>query len=190
MRSLSLAILVAVALLTGGWSVEAYPDRPVTWVLGFPPGGVSDSGTRMLARALGEKIGQSVIVDNRPGANGIVAAQGVAAAKPDGYTLMTASNGVMAANKFLYKKLSYDPPDSFTIVGGVATSPALAGRFGNLAVCVGSGACELREEESGETELWDDRHGKRVPPYDRDVGKECWHRGDTHSVQRINGCDS
>ncbi len=106
-------------------TAHAYPDRPITWVLGFPPGGVSDSGTRMLARALGERLGQPVIVENKPGAGGIVAAESVAAAKPDGYTIMTGSNGAMAANKFLQKKQSYDPLGSFTLISGVATSPLL-----------------------------------------------------------------
>jgi tripartite-type tricarboxylate transporter receptor subunit TctC len=119
------AVLVGLTLVMGAGFAHAYPDKPVTWVLGFPPGGVSDSGTRMLAKALGDRLGQPVIVENKPGATGIVAAEAVAAAKPDGYTIMTGSNGAMAANKFLQKKLSYYPLESFTLLGGVATSPLI-----------------------------------------------------------------
>ena len=109
-------------LQLGGASAQDFPSRPITWVVGFPPGGISDQGARMVAKTLSEKLGQTVIVENKPGAGGIVGAEYVAGAKPDGYTVLYASNGVMAANVSLYKKLSYDPLKSFTLIHGFGSS--------------------------------------------------------------------
>ncbi len=121
------ATLCAAAALIGfavtGASAQDFPNRTVTWVVGFPPGGISDQGARMVSRTLGEKLGQTVIVENKPGAGGIVAAEYVAGAKPDGYTLYYGANGAMAANVTLHKKLSYDPLKSFTLVHGFGSSP-------------------------------------------------------------------
>lgn len=119
------AIVVAVAMMTNGAVAQTYPDKPISWIVGFPAGGIADLGARVLAKSLSAKLGQPVIVENKPGATGVIAAEAIAAAKPDGYTIASASNGVMAANKFLYKKLSYDPLSSFTLLGGVATTPLL-----------------------------------------------------------------
>jgi tripartite-type tricarboxylate transporter receptor subunit TctC len=119
------ALLTAIIVTTTTAVAQTYPDKPITWIVGFPAGGVADIGARVLARAFSAKIGQPVIVENKPGATGVIAAEAIAAAKPDGYTIASASNGVMAANKFLYKKLSYDPLTSFTLLGGTATTPLL-----------------------------------------------------------------
>jgi tripartite-type tricarboxylate transporter receptor subunit TctC len=120
----SIVLGVAAALIgfTLGASAQDFPSRPISWVVGFPPGGISDQGARMVAKTLSEKLGQTVIVENKPGAGGIVGAEYVAGAKPDGYTVLYASNGVMAANVSLYKKLSYDPLKSFTLIHGFGSS--------------------------------------------------------------------
>lgn len=118
-----LAVLAAVMAGTAPVVAQDFPTRPITWVVGFSPGGISDQGARMVAKTFGEKIGQPVIVENKPGAGSIVAAEYVAQAKPDGYTVLYASNGMMAANKSLYKKLSYDPLTSFTLIHGMGSSP-------------------------------------------------------------------
>ena len=121
MAGLTAAALLALAAT--GAIAQDFPNRPVTWVVGFPPGGISDQGARMVAKTLTEKLGQTVIIENKPGAGGIVAAEYVAGARPDGYTMLYASNGVMAANVSLHKKLSYDPLKSFTLVHGFGSSP-------------------------------------------------------------------
>lgn len=120
-RALTTAAVVALSA-TGAFAQD-FPNKPITWVVGFSPGGISDQGARMVAKTFGEKIGQPVIVENKPGAGSIVAAESVAQAKPDGYTVLYASNGMMAANKSLYKKLSYDPLTSFTLIHGMGSSP-------------------------------------------------------------------
>lgn len=125
LRSTLLKAAIALSLSAGVAPAQDFPSRPPTWVVGFAPGGISDQGTRFVAKVLGEKLGQPIVVDNKPGAGGIVAAESVAAAKPDGYTMLYASNGVMGTHKFLYKKLSFDPLTSFTLIHGFGSSPML-----------------------------------------------------------------
>lgn len=102
---------------------DSYPIKPISWIMPSLPGGVADQGARMIAKVFSEKIGQPVIVDNKPGAGGIVAAESVASARPDGYTLLYGTNGSLAAFKFLYPKLPYDPLTSFSLIHGLGSSP-------------------------------------------------------------------
>ena len=95
--TLSLAFLaVAISSATAPAQQAAYPNRPVTWVLGSGAGGVVDNSARFVAKVLSEKIGQPIVVDNKPGAAGIVGAEFVAQAKPDGYTMLYASQSQMS----------------------------------------------------------------------------------------------
>ncbi len=121
--SLSLAVLAAPFAAFAQGAAEEWPSRPITWVVPFPPGGITDSGARTVARVLGAKLGQQVIVDNKPGAGGIVGAEIVANGKADGYTFLYASNGVVVTYPFLFKKLSFDPVKAFIPVHGMSTSP-------------------------------------------------------------------
>jgi tripartite-type tricarboxylate transporter receptor subunit TctC len=100
-----------------------YPSKPVRMILAFPPGGASDFLGRLLAQRMGELWGQSVLIDNRPGAGGNVGAEVAARAAPDGYTIMLANNSILAANAALYPKLNYDPIRDFTPVVFVAVQP-------------------------------------------------------------------
>src|SRR5215470_8804362 len=104
-------------------SAADYPTRPVTMVLGFAPGGPSDVVARLVARKLEQVIGQPVVVENRPGAGGNVAGEMVARAAPDGHTLLLGTNGILATNVSLYKKIGFDPAKDFapiTLVGAQA----------------------------------------------------------------------
>lgn len=98
------------------WAQD-YPTRPITLVMPFPPGGGGDAQARTLAQALGEKLGQSVIVDNRPGAGTAIGAAYVANAKPDGYTVLLSSNSTYTMNPAIRASLPYDPVKSFQPVG-------------------------------------------------------------------------
>src|SRR5438067_13359056 len=89
----------------------AYPNKSINWVVGFPPGGGADGVTRLVAAKLSQNLGQPVLVENRPGASSIVAAQYVTQAAPDGYTIMSAEQGSLIFNTALYSKLPYDPKD-------------------------------------------------------------------------------
>jgi tripartite-type tricarboxylate transporter receptor subunit TctC len=119
------AALAAVLLAAGGAIAQDYPTRPLTYVVPFPPGGVTDNGARTIAKVLAEKIGQPVIVENKPGAGGIVGAEYVLNQKADGYTFMYTASGPLGAFGYRYKKLSFDPFTAFTPVHGMAFSPML-----------------------------------------------------------------
>jgi tripartite-type tricarboxylate transporter receptor subunit TctC len=98
-----------------------YPARPVTIVVGFPPGGASDVMARVVARKLGMLLGQPFIIDNRPGAGGNIAGEVVAHAPPDGYTLLLGNNSILATNASLYKKLGFDPAKDFAPISLIGT---------------------------------------------------------------------
>ena len=96
------------------WSADAYPSKPVRMIVGFAPGGGADVLTRIIAQGLSRQLGQQVIVDNRPGADGVLAAQAVATAPPDGYTLLMGTNTAMVASPALRPATPYDPFKAFT----------------------------------------------------------------------------
>ena len=114
--------IVAVLFLLSGLA-QAFPDKPVRFVVGFTPGGPSDILARAVGQKLAERWGQQVVVENRPGAGGNLAAEVVAKSAPDGYTWLLGNNSILATNHALYKKLSYDPLKDFAPVALVAVQP-------------------------------------------------------------------
>ncbi len=118
--------LIAAALLALAGAADAqgaYPSRPVTLVVPFPPGGGTDTGARIVAQKLGAKWGQTVIVENKGGAAGMIGADMVAKAKADGYTLLMGNIGTQAINPSLYKKMPYDAATAFVPITLVAELP-------------------------------------------------------------------
>ena len=155
-------VLVFASLSSLAAFAQDYPSRPITIVVGFPAGSATDNLVRPLANALQGSLGQPVIIDNKPGANGVVATQFVARAKPDGYTLLAGSSTTLAANVGLFKSLPYDPAKDFEPVAGMgatsmmfmvrADSPAkdlksfvaLAGKEANpMPVAYGSSSAQV-----------------------------------------------
>lgn len=125
MRFAKLILAVtAAAGLVGLAQAEApaYPRGPVTLVVPFPAGGPTDNMARLLAQKLGERLGQPVVVDNKGGAGGSIAAEAVARAAPDGQTLFFGTTGTMAINPALYARLPYDPVKDFAPVSLMATT--------------------------------------------------------------------
>lgn len=115
--------LVLLALTTSLAKAEDWPTRPVTFVVPFAAGGITDTVARRMATVMTEKLGQPVVVENRPGAGGIVGTESVANAKPDGYTIIYSSGGPMSILPQLQKgKLSYDPIKAFIHIRGVSSS--------------------------------------------------------------------
>lgn len=116
-------------LLVGFFTVFAhaqtpsFPDRPVTLVVPFPPGGGTDAGARLIAQKLSTRWGQSVIIDNKAGAAGMVGSELVSRAKPDGYTLLIGNIGTFSINPSLYKKMPYDPDKAFAPISMIAELP-------------------------------------------------------------------
>ncbi|SCK11744.1 Tripartite-type tricarboxylate transporter, receptor component TctC [Variovorax sp. HW608] len=123
--------IVALALGTLGAALApvvaraegSYPERIVTIVVPFAPGGGTDIAARILATKLGEKLKQTFVVDNRTGAGGIVGAEAVARAKPDGYTLLVGNVGTQAINQSLYPKMPYDADKAFAPISLFADLP-------------------------------------------------------------------
>jgi tripartite-type tricarboxylate transporter receptor subunit TctC len=117
-------LLVVAALFASSLATaQTYPSRPVTLVVPFPPGGGTDTGARIVAEQLGRKWGQTVVVENKGGAAGMIGADLVAKAKPDGYTILMGNIGTQAINPSLYKKMPYDPDAAFAPISLVAELP-------------------------------------------------------------------
>jgi len=106
-------------------ALAAYPDKPVNIVVPFGAGSATDTLARAMAQGLSEQWGQSVTVDNKPGAGGAIGASYVARSNPDGYTLLMGTNGPMAANPSLYKSLTYDPVKDFAPVALMGRLPMI-----------------------------------------------------------------
>lgn len=120
---LTAAFLGALAAPGAGLAQDAYPTRPVTVVVPFPAGSATDAVARKLAESLRVELGQNFVIENKAGADGIVAARFVAAAQPDGYTLFITTNTTHSANPNIYRQLPYDPEKDFTPVGGIIKIP-------------------------------------------------------------------
>jgi len=119
---IALAVMTAAAFGIAS-AQDAYPTKSVTMVVPFPPGGGTDTGARWVAQKLSEKWGQPVVVDNKAGAAGMIGADFVSRAKPDGYTIMMANAQAVAINPSLYKKLPYNPDTAFVPISLVAELP-------------------------------------------------------------------
>ncbi len=116
----------------------AWPNKPLRWIVAYPAGGGSDFLARQLSPALSKQLGQPIVIDNRPGAAGIIGTDLAAKSAPDGYTLLTGDNGAMVFHSAMVKKLPYDPKD-FVPVGFMARFPLI------LAVNPSSGFTSARQ---------------------------------------------
>lgn len=170
------ALLAALgASLTGlDARAQSFPGKPLRWVVGYPAGGGTDFLARSVSAEMAQQLGQTIVVDNRPGAGAIIASENVARSPADGYTVFSADNGVLVYNPVLYKKLPYDAEKDFAPIGlmgrsplvitaapgaGIADAKALIARLkaepGKLAIAtVGTGsphhlALELFQREAG-----------------------------------------
>ncbi len=123
-RGWAMAVLSVVgAIATGQVSAQTYPNKPIRLIVGFPPGGSNDIVARNLAPRLGELLGVQVVVENRAGANATIAADLVAKAPPDGYTVMLGSTSSLVISPHTYTKLSYDTLRDFAPVTTIAMTP-------------------------------------------------------------------
>jgi tripartite-type tricarboxylate transporter receptor subunit TctC len=116
-----LAAAAGAALLAAAADADTYPSRPVTIIVPFTAGSGTDTIARVLGQPLGVALHQSIVIDNRAGANGAIAAAAVARAAPDGYTLFLATNTAMSANPSLMKNLSYDPAKDFAPISRIGS---------------------------------------------------------------------
>ena len=125
--ALCAAALLAIGPIAHAQNATKWPEKPVRYIVPFSPGGVSDGVARLLAEQLSKQLGQSMIIENKPGVSGILGTQTVARSAPDGYTIMGGTITTHAVNPFFVKSLSYDPVKDFTPV-------ALVGMVSNALV--------------------------------------------------------
>jgi len=125
-----LALVLCTPLVA---AAQAWPAKPIRMIVPFPPGGGVDFAARVVGRHLSERLGQPVVIDNRSGANGIIALEALKSAAPDGYTVAAASNGPLVINPAIYLKLPYDPVRDFVAVGRMVDFPLLLVTHPSLA---------------------------------------------------------
>ncbi|SAI67323.1 lipoprotein [Bordetella ansorpii] len=118
-----LLALAALSFATAA-GAQQWPTQPIRWIVPYPAGGGADVVARAVASSMEKPLGQTIVVENRPGAATIVGATAIAGAEPNGYMIGTADTGTLAFNPSLYAKLSYDPT-KFTYIGGIARFPLL-----------------------------------------------------------------
>lgn len=126
MKQLLSSLVLGAALATSGAAAQAqedYPNRPITMLVGFAAGGITDSTARVLADEMGKAMGATVIVENKPGAGGNIAAAELARTEPDGYTLMLGSPGQLVVNPLTQESLGYDRDTKFTLISLANESP-------------------------------------------------------------------
>jgi tripartite-type tricarboxylate transporter receptor subunit TctC len=142
--------LAATALLMAAPGIaraDTFPSRPIKFVVPFPPGSGTDTSARYFGRKLQELIGQPVVVENKPGANGFIAVRQVLAAPADGYTVFVGSNSTLAVNVALFKSLPYDPVEDLAPLTMMMRSPAVlvasgSGSYRNLQELIAAARAE------------------------------------------------
>jgi len=126
-RRLLAGSLLGLGALGGGLaraqSQNAFPSRSIRMLVGFAAGGPTDNAARMIAEAMGQRLGQAVIVENRPGANGLMAVTELQRSKPDGYSILLASNGSLTVAPARFARLPYDSRRDFALIGPVVAYP-------------------------------------------------------------------
>ncbi len=121
-----LCMLVAVAGAASGMaSAQTYPNKPIRIVVGFAPGGPADVMARLIGQRMALVLGQSVVVDNRPGAGGTIGARAVAELDPDGYTLLLGNTSTLVISPLIYKNVNYDPVKGFAPIALLGTTSNL-----------------------------------------------------------------
>ena len=123
LRRFFLLALAALNFPVSSWAADVWPDKPIHFVVGFTAGGPSDLIARDLGLKLSQLLGQPVVIENRPGAGGNIAAEYVARSAADGYTWLLGNNSILSTNAALYKKIGFDPVQDFAPVGLVGTQP-------------------------------------------------------------------
>ena len=122
---LGLCLLFAFVMASGESTAQSYPTRPIRFMVGYPPGGSNDILARIVAPKLAERLGQPIVVENKPGADSMIAAEYVAKATPDGYTLMVTAIGGMVFAPALYERVAYDSVKDFIPITLFATDPLI-----------------------------------------------------------------
>jgi len=148
-RSSFIAAALAAVLAAGGAAAQDYPNRPIRLVVAFAAGGTTDFVARQLAERAKASLGQSIVVENKPGANGAIGAEYVAKSEPDGYTLFFSTAGALAINPTMRSDLPYDPIKDFTPIVPVARNTVLFAVNPTLGVATAQEMIARAKEKPG-----------------------------------------
>ena len=149
---LVLIAAAAVACLTWAlplWAQSSYPIKPIRLVVPFTPGGVTDTSGRLIAEQLSKRLGQQIIVDNRPGASGNIGTQQVAAAEPDGYTLVLGFDGTLVINPHVFEKVPFNTTRDFAPVGKIGDAMLILVAHPGLAATTLKDVIALSKSQAG-----------------------------------------
>ncbi len=177
----------ASAFLNEVRAQEKYPDRPLKLIVPFPPGGPTDLFGRIIATRLGDVLGQQVIVENKPGAAGIIGSEFVARSKPDAYTLLFGTAATHAINATLYRKLSYHPLRDFEAIAFVGTVPAVLLAHPSMPSSL-SELIKLLKENPGKFSYGSAGNGTTNHLGRRNVERRCRHKCYPRPLQGIGPC--
>src|SRR2546428_671220 len=155
----SLSAALAVSALHAAAAAEAYPAKPVRFVVAFPPGGGTDIIARSIAQKLAERLAQQVVVDNRPGAGGNIGTDIVAKSAPDGHTLLMGSAGPLAINASLFGKMPFDPIRDLAPVTLAASTPNVLVVHPSLRAATIGELIALAKARPGEINFASSGHG-------------------------------
>jgi tripartite-type tricarboxylate transporter receptor subunit TctC len=148
-RSWAFAIWAATALVSSAASAQTFPSRPITVIMPFAGGSASDVVSRVLFNKMATILGQPIVVENKPGAGGNLGTGLAAKAAPDGYTLVGAASGPMAANLTLYKELGYDPQKELVLISPFASFTIVVTASKQLGVTTIRGLIDRAKKEPG-----------------------------------------
>ena len=157
--ALSLAATLAILAPHAARAADAYPAKPVRFVVAFPPGGGTDIIARAIAQKLAERIAQQVVVDNRPGAGGNIGTDIVAKSAPDGYTMLMGSAGPLAINASLFGKMPFDPIKDLAPVTLAASTPNVLVVHPSLKAATVKELIALAKARPGEINFASSGHG-------------------------------
>ena len=132
-------LLASACGLGGSASAQSFPSKPIRMVVGFAPGGPADVMARLIGQRISGTLGQSVVIDNRPGAGGTIGARAVAESDPDGYTLLLGNTSTLVISPLIYKNVGYDPVKGFAPIAMLGTTSNL------LIVNPGLGVTSVQE---------------------------------------------
>ena len=152
-RVLAAAIVAGCLSLTGAASAQNYPERPVTMIVPFPPGGATDTIARIIQDPMQKALGQPIVVENLGGAGGMIAAAKAARADPDGYTILL-HQVALAAGMSMYPDLSFDAEKDFATVGLINTAASTLDRAPDAAAEQFPGAAGVDERARTERQDW------------------------------------
>jgi tripartite-type tricarboxylate transporter receptor subunit TctC len=148
-RTFTAAVAIASLLVAAPALAQSFPTRAVTLVVPYAPGGLPDTVARVVGQRLSDKWGQPVVVENKPGGNGVVSAQYLATKAPDGYTLQVTDGTMFSVNQFIYKSLPYDPQKDFTFISLTARAPLFLAVHPSLPVKTFADFVQLVKENPG-----------------------------------------